>query len=44
MKTTAITDLMVKDHLKIIKLVNNLEDSLGKSTLEIQKTFDPFLW
>jgi hemerythrin len=44
MKTTAITELMVKDHLKLIKLVNSLEDSLGKSTLEIKITFDSFLW
>ena len=44
MKTTTITELMVKDHLKIVKLVNSLEDSLGKSTFEIKRTFDSFLW
>ncbi len=43
-KTTAISELLVKDHVKIVRLVHDLEESLGKSKVEVKQKFDKFVW
>jgi iron-sulfur cluster repair protein YtfE (RIC family) len=44
MKSTAILDLMVKDHLKIIKLLSNVEIGIGTDKISTMKAFDKFKW
>jgi hemerythrin superfamily protein len=44
MKTTAILDLMVKDHSKIVKLLNNVKKSIGQDIVSTMKVFDKFEW
>ncbi len=44
MKSTAILELMTADHAKIIKLLTNVERSLGKEVTETLKVFNTFEW
>lgn len=44
MKTTAILDLMIKDHGKIVKLLLDVEKSIGMELVSIMKVFDTFEW
>jgi iron-sulfur cluster repair protein YtfE (RIC family) len=44
MKSTTISELMVKDHIKIIRLLNNLEIDLKESNKELIKSIDNFIW
>ena len=44
MKSLLILDLMIKDHAKIVKLLNDVEKNIGKDTITIMKTFDNFEW
>lgn len=44
MKTTAILELMTADHAKIIKLLADVERSLGKEVTETLKVFNTFEW
>jgi hemerythrin superfamily protein len=44
MKTTAILDLMVKDHAKILKLLNAVEASIRKDFSSLIKSFNTFEW
>jgi len=44
MKSTAILELMVTDHAKIIRLLADVEHSLGKEVTEVLKVFNTFEW
>lgn len=44
MKSTAIIDLMVRDHGKIISLLNNVEKALEQPTVEKMKVFHQLEW
>ena len=44
MKPTAILQLMVADHAKILKLLNEVEKSLGKDVTESLSAFNTFEW
>ncbi len=44
MKSTAILDLMIKDHGKIVKLLLDVEKSIGMELISIMKVFDTFEW
>jgi len=44
MKTTAILELMVKDHAKIIRLLDTVQKTVGQDALTLMKTFDTFEW
>jgi iron-sulfur cluster repair protein YtfE (RIC family) len=44
MKSTAILQLMVADHTKILKLLTDVEHSLGKDVTEVLKIFNTFEW
>lgn len=44
MKSIAILELMTKDHGKIIKLLHNVEQSIGKELIATLKAFDTFEW
>jgi iron-sulfur cluster repair protein YtfE (RIC family) len=44
MKTTAILDLMIKDHGRLIALLNKIEKSLDLETDISIKAFDSFEW
>jgi iron-sulfur cluster repair protein YtfE (RIC family) len=44
MKSTAILELMVADHAKILKLLTDVERSLGKDVAEVLKVFNTFEW
>ena len=44
MKPTSILDLMVKDHGKIITLLNDVEKSIGGDVISLMKAFDSFEW
>jgi hypothetical protein len=44
MKSTAILDLMIKDHGKIVKLLLDVEKSIGMELVSIMKVFDTFEW
>jgi iron-sulfur cluster repair protein YtfE (RIC family) len=44
MKSNAILQLMVADHAKILKLLTDVERSLGKDVTEVLKSFNTFEW
>ena len=44
MKSTAILDLMVKDHGKILKLLKDVQKSTEKDTISLIKVFEDFEW
>jgi hemerythrin-like domain-containing protein len=44
MKSTAILDLMMKDHGKIVKLLLDVEKSIGMEIISTMKVFDTFEW
>jgi hemerythrin-like domain-containing protein len=44
MKSTAILDLMIKDHGKIVKLLLDVEKSIGMELISTMKVFDTFEW
>ena len=44
MKSTAILDLMMKDHGKIVKLLLDVEKSIGMELISTMKVFDIFEW
>ena len=44
MKSTAILDLMMKDHGKIVTLLLDVEKSIGMEILSTMKVFDTFEW
>jgi iron-sulfur cluster repair protein YtfE (RIC family) len=44
MKSTAILDLMIKDHGKIVTLLLDVEKSIGMELISTMKVFDTFEW
>jgi hemerythrin-like domain-containing protein len=44
MKSTAILDLMMKDHGKIVTLLLDVEKSIGMELISTMKVFDTFEW
>jgi iron-sulfur cluster repair protein YtfE (RIC family) len=44
MKSTTILELMVKDHGKIVKLLRDVEKSIGMELVSTMKVFDTFEW
>ena len=44
MKSTAILDLMMKDHGKIVTLLLDVEKSIGMEIISTMKLFDIFEW
>ena len=44
MKATVLTDLMVKDHGKIVKMLHDVEKSIGMELVSTMKVFDNFEW
>ena len=42
MKTTAILDLMVKDHIRIMKCVEDVENNLGEDFGFLSESFNTF--
>jgi len=44
MKSIAILDLMMKDHGKIVKLLLDVEKSIGMELISTMKVFDTFEW
>jgi hemerythrin superfamily protein len=44
MKPTAILDLMMKDHGKIVTLLLDVEKSIGMELISTMKVFDTFEW
>jgi hemerythrin superfamily protein len=44
MKTTAILDLMVKDHKKIVGLLNDVKKVIGQDIISTMRVFDKFEW
>jgi hemerythrin superfamily protein len=44
MKATILTELMVRDHGKIVKLLQDVEKSIGMELLSTMKVFDTFEW
>jgi iron-sulfur cluster repair protein YtfE (RIC family) len=44
MKTTSILQLMTADHAKILKLLQDVEKSIGIELVSLMKVFDTFEW
>jgi hypothetical protein len=44
MKSTALTDLMIRDHGKIVKMLMDVEKSIGMELVSTMKVFDTFEW
>lgn len=44
MKSTSILELMTADHAKILKLIHDVEKSLGIELVSLMKVFDTFEW
>jgi hemerythrin-like domain-containing protein len=44
MRTTSILDLMTADHTKILKLLGDVEKSIGIELVSLMKVFDTFEW
>jgi iron-sulfur cluster repair protein YtfE (RIC family) len=44
MKATVLTDLMVRDHGKIVKMLHDVEQSIGMELISTMKVFDTFEW
>ena len=44
MKTTSILELMTADHTRILKLLHDVEKSIGIELVSLMKVFDTFEW
>jgi len=44
MKSTAISEVMVRDHRKIVKLLTNFENNIGQDIRSTMKAFNGFVW
>jgi hemerythrin superfamily protein len=44
MKSTILTELMVRDHGKIVKMLHDVEKSIGMELISTMKVFDTFEW
>ena len=44
MKSTVILELMTKDHAKLVKLLRDVEKSIGMELVSTMKVFDTFEW
>jgi len=44
MKATALTELMVRDHGKIMKMLHDVEKSIGMELVSTMKVFGTFEW
>lgn len=44
MKATILTDLMVRDHGKIVKMLHDVEKSIGMELVSTMKVFGTFEW
>ncbi len=44
MKSTIISEIMVRDHGKIVKLLIDFEKSIGQNEQTMMKAFNAFLW
>ncbi len=44
MKSTSILELMTADHAKILKLIHDVEKSIGIELVSLMKVFDTFEW
>jgi iron-sulfur cluster repair protein YtfE (RIC family) len=44
MKATILTELMVRDHGKIVKMLHDVEKSIGMEIVSTMKVFDTFEW
>jgi len=44
MKSTILTELMVRDHGKIVKMLHDVEKSIGMELVSTMKVFDTFEW
>jgi hypothetical protein len=44
MKGTILTELMVRDHGKIVKMLHDVEKSIGMELVSTMKVFDTFEW
>jgi iron-sulfur cluster repair protein YtfE (RIC family) len=44
MKTPSILELMTADHTKILKLLQDVEKSIGIELVSVMKVFDTFEW
>lgn len=44
MKSTSILELMTADHIKILKLIHDVEKSIGIELVSLMKVFDTFEW
>lgn len=44
MKSTSILELMTADHIKILKLLHDVETSMGIELVSLLKVFDTFEW
>ncbi len=44
MKSTTIVELMTADHTKILKLLHDVETSIGIELVSLMKVFDTFEW
>ncbi len=44
MKTTSILELMTADHTKILKLLQDVEKSIGIELVSLMKVFETFEW
>jgi len=44
MHTTSILELMTRDHTKILKLLRDVEKSIGMELVSLMKVFDTFEW
>jgi iron-sulfur cluster repair protein YtfE (RIC family) len=44
MKTTSILELMTADHTRILKLLHDVEKSMGIELVSLMKVFDTFEW
>jgi hemerythrin superfamily protein len=44
MKSTILTELMIHDHGKIVKMLHDVEKSIGMELVSTMKVFDTFEW
>jgi len=44
LKSTSILELMTRDHSKILKLLHDVENSIGIELVSLMKVFDTFEW
>jgi hemerythrin len=44
MKSAVITDLMIKDHAAIIRLLNDVKKNLNEDRVKLMRFYDDFKW